>query len=525
MKRIIAILFLILIIPGIALAVVDDTNFKTYTITPDKMLGTEANTNLEDTPYAQVMTNLYNNGDSIVSFSHGTFLNTSDVYETIFKCSDVNYYYSNMSKPAYSQYIGSLISIASFPFSNIGNGEPYFMNGLYNGAQKTFIACSNGLTLHDYIGKAYISNISPAWWATAMPTTFAIWKKRLFVSGFCNENYRNYFYYSKVGDFSNFTPTQYQGGAVTIQPDCQIFKILAVSYGVYIFTADGIYYLSGGLPETWKLEKISNLILNSDYSGSWLPNDSLPASVIEDKVLFVDKNMDMYVLTNNSASKISHLPYYCSKISNIQLFQNRFFILINRTLSNFEHNFACAYIYDIKNKCWSVWENICRASENSYTAYKITKIYGEMIYYQQTNYHYISNFNNWQQISGYKYQNKVLETDGKYFSLIYQTPWYSLENKSNYKKLKRIEIDVKTYAGLSNTFALTMVTDTTNEATITKTIANLTEPDVCFDTASQTYTFRFINTNEFKKIKLRLETKYSLILSQIRIIYEPVGVK
>ncbi len=242
MKRIIVILFLILIIPGIALAVVDDGNFKTYTITPDKMLGTEANTNLEDTPYAQEMTNLYNNGDSIVSFSHGTAKSGMQHANTCFKGIDTNYYYMSLGiNPHPKPYYGSS-EIISFPFTDSVFGDFFFTNGLYGGAQKTFIACNQGLTLHNYSNKAYEVNLSPSWWQEGQPTSFAIWKRRLFVSSFYNDAYSNYIFYSKAGDFSNFNTVNYAGGLVTIQPLCKIYKIAAVTDGVYIFTSDGIYY-------------------------------------------------------------------------------------------------------------------------------------------------------------------------------------------------------------------------------------------------------------------------------------------
>lgn len=532
MKKLLVLI--LVLIPVLAFAGVDDTNFKCYTITPDKMLGTGVNTNLEDTPYSNEMTNIYNNGDSLTNFSNGSSINSAIANNNGFnmnysfvlgqitynlaadkflKLSDSYYFYKIGSKP-YFKNDSYASEMTTFPYTGY-NSNLFIFNGLYNGANKTYIACDSGLGVYSYSAineyiKTFEVDLTPSWWSNYGPTSFTMWKKRLFVSGFfynfeSGNPCSNYIYYSKSGDFSNFTPTQYQGGIITIQPRCQIYNLTAVKDGVYIFTSDGIYYLSGGLPETWRLEKISNLTLKTvSYLGTFAP-DYIPVCIYNGAVLFIDTNNNVNSINNTAINKIATIQdtETTTNYKSIQVFKEYIVIVTSyKTI-----------IYDIKNKCWHNWDNYIQSiNENGYVS--------------DGNF-YLNNINEFL-ISGGKLMKGYISPSGfidsNTHTLNYETSWNSLDGSSaNYKKLKRIEIDVK--SGY-NPISLKIKTNKNSTwAESTKEVALTNGGYVYADDNSPTYTFRFSGTNEFQKIKLRFETRNSLILSQIRIYYEPVGVK
>lgn len=516
-----------------AIAGIDDTNNKVFTITPDKMLGDFPLINYEDSVFFPTMTNLVSQPMGLTHFSNGDIYSGSyySANDIICEASDTFYLYNynGLRTPAYYSLVSGFVSIPSWPYTSF-NHTMLATNGLYSGTIRSFIISSRGVSILDYTSKTYLSTVTPELWSQP-PHTFTIWKNRLFAAPEYNE-----VYFSKAGDFTNFGTASYEGGRFDIHPVSNIRKLLATNNGIYIFTSNGIYYLSGTTPTSWRLDKVSEMRLLSSNGASY---DDDNANILDNNtVVFIDDKRDVYTVSNGySIQKITTLPVKSLTLNTVPMgiyfFKDRFLVVTGFTKDSYK---KCSYAYDLEKKCWYQWDSIITAGTNYYvTAYRQNITAGRYYAFKKN----INDRNYLDQLRPCGFDDGSVKN---YYQITLTTPYFTLDgNDTNYKRLKRIEIDCKTYKNKESAYYDSTVLDTasTNLLKVSidtdrQTAAKNREFIIANDAANArvnltqnatTYTMRFAELNEFRKIRMTFETTGGIIIKQIRFYYQVVGEK
>ncbi len=550
-----------------AFAGVDDSNLQVFTLTGDKLLGSNTMQHTEDSSFGDFAVNVWNdNGltqlcltdDPAKTFTYnlqsvyqsyvidaqrlpivgkaGTYYGQNATIAMIKEgnTSSVNLYYSN-----------SLINIVPKDFGP--NGAQY-VNGSYNndgflyaasytaaGVPLVFVLTPNAYTLCSVsLTDGHLTPGNPtgsssrnypstkqAFFIDGYLLTADAWQNRTWIAqevdiASCENRLR----YSSATDVTDFTGGPTLGGIIDLPEAESIKKIIGTQYGLYVFTDKNIWLVYGDInPMSWSLKKIWQ---GSDYKFK------KAFKYNEDVFIYSDDGNEQAVFKASGLNidKIIHFPSTLPTYFIPNIIHNKYLTLGDTsTYGYFQGN-----IYDMEAKCYYTWQKVQNCPRNS--GYFISRFY---------------DYNTHTTILKF-YPNPDFEENyfPTYFNtsetlITYETAWQTLDGiGSNLKNIKRVEIDYD--ADTQEVLQCTVVRRTNNsnyaQYDAAQTFKGYTDGDLTsilhsFGTHSPTQT-AFINLNLMRrpatKFKFMINTfgaaniiTRPIRIKQIRVYYQPVG--
>jgi hypothetical protein len=441
----------LLLTPCAVLAGTDDSGLQVFTVDFSKQLGESADVAQEDTLFSPYCYNMFSSGngfssckDSLGSGKDWTGYG-SDIIDLP---SDEAGTYAIVR--INSNITTTEVYLHTFPASNSGTRTTlintaytapfYEMNAFYGGTLTYLTYGPPSLLTID--GSLTTGSVS----LPVAPSHSEVWQNRLFIST------SNYLYYSTAQDYTDFTVGPTTGGVIRVWESDSINKLVATQYGLYIFTDNGIFLLSGQNKNAWSLEKIS-ILTTSNYRN---------VTKYKDTIYFLDSSLyrkTLWAMQGVGLNKISEFPYALTgfdSITWIKVFDDGEKIVLAQQASS-----RVGLVFDLKSKSWfrTAEFNIVKSDKYfikniSYTTYEIYSAPQFRKFLNETN----------------AYRSDYLTP---VYPWAYQTAWLTLDgNASNRKEIDRIEFDYQggttsvylyyAYGNGSSTSANTTLTAPTN---------------------------------------------------------------
>lgn len=455
MRKLILILMLLLI-PTMAIAGVDDGILQSYVIDFSKQVGmrndAKANnlqafktlkvTDNADTNFADYCLNLqldgaqFKNADidalypiTRVDYGYNDFkLYNASKYLALSEVYNGSYvvYLRNIDGTQYSETLGGTFTKKTGGTTgtindplNLLNSSRMFVNPYRPAGGKDnmlFFTVKNGLISSNVIPDSgsnalLISDkyLHDNWPFHSYQSCAEEWKGRLFI-GTTTQSV----YFSSTLDYTDFTIGSSLGGVINTPDGSNIKAMQSNSLGLFIFTSSGIWLLSGDVePTSWNFKKITSTV--STYS-IYSPN-IITCSDIQTIYFIINKTL--YALDAGTTV----IPI--SSLENTFIDMNYY----NGRIYLFAYYGYLSHYYDMATK--SFFATNYRSAVNNMIGYKSYDAGTDiMVFTIGVN-------------SAIRYMSNVNSTNG--YTVYEQAYWescpLSLNNLSNYKRIKRIEID------------------------------------------------------------------------------------
>lgn len=515
----------------------DDSALQTFTLSADKMGGYSGDFTLtEDTGIPNYSLNAINFGNALIKTPIGslaaTNLNIDYVYSAFqsegLDARSTIYATCKMSSGEISLIdvkVGTLIypSVTStVPIT----GFNYYRGGLY-----TYLIGPLADKIIKVSNSGAVSTFAPALDSTENIIQGCLWSSRIFLVTTSNT-----IVYSTASDVEDYRSAN-GGGAFRLSPESMILQLMPANNLLYILTVDGMWVLYGDSPESWRIEKIS------DISPSFIQNNVnsvLLAKASDNSCYYIDKENNICQVVSTSVKRIAKIPI---------IFQSDGFGTTNyhfyyKYISCFGDNFVAfsqwgfpgssyyvetgkTYLYDLTKKQFWITQGMDIILKNQYmnpvedtSAARATLDFNG--YYVYDNWSSSIEYNTAGNIQNIKQNGRLLD---------YETSWISLDNNlSTRKKIMRVEIDMIKSSGtyeciltpsLGENYARTFSLSggiTTGLTLNSKTRTVVLNVGSTFGTyAGQTA------AGSVNSIKIRFKTEQPIIVKQIRVYYYPTG--
>jgi len=236
------------------------------------------------------------------------------------------------------------------------------------------------------------------------------WNGRLFIGTETSS-----VYFSSTLDYTDFSISGTTGGLINMPDGSNIKCMKSNSIGLFIFTSSGVWLLSGDTqPSSWSLKKINTLITTN--SANW---NKMIVCGDYNKIFFV-ANKTLYILEDGVM--VTPISILSGDYTDINFYANKIYLFCNSGYAN-----PC--YYDIQTT--SFYNINARNSTNNLIGVKAPNNSADIIISiisKNDNIRFLSNRSS---IGGYTTYDEVY----------WESSPLSLSGLNNYKKIKRIEID------------------------------------------------------------------------------------
>jgi len=536
MRNSLIIALFLVFLASACLAGTDNSALQVFTLSADKMGGYSGDFTLtEDTGIPSYTLNAINFGNALIKTPIGslsaTNLNIDYVYSAFqsegLDARSTIYATCKMSSGEISLIdakIGTLIypSVTStVPIT----GFNYYRGGLYTyligPLADKIVKVSNG---------GVVSTFTPALDSTENIIQGCLWNGRIFLVTSSNT-----IVYSTASDVEDYKSAN-GGGAFRLSPESMVLQLMPANNLLYILTVDGMWVLYGDSPESWRIEKIS------DISPSFIQNNVnsvLLAKASDNSCYYVDKENNICQVVSTSVKRIAKIPVIFQSdgfgTTNYHFYYKYISCFGDNLIALSQWNIPASsyvetgktYLYDLTKKQFWITQGMDVILKNQY----MTPVEDTAAARSALNFNGYYVYDNWS--SGVEYSVAGVLQDIKQNGrlLDYETAWISLDNNlSTRKKIMRVEIDMIKGSGtyeciltpsLGSNYARTFslsggITTSLNLLAKTKTV--VLNVAGTFGTYLGTTAGGTVNA-----FKLRFKTEQPFVLKQIRVYYYPTG--